>query len=482
MLLSRFGRHFVRIREIKDFDRRLLALLVDQPGALNDRHEALFRYATALAQVNLFRTPDGTDISLAEDVDRLRKWVLESIVPLVPEGGRPNVETLREIAPVLALRLDQTRSELLERHINHFAAEHLDEELRHKQLALVLGGGGGSGLLHLALFALLEEELKITPELIVGSSMGSIMGLVRAVSRQYDPTTTVRALPREFDYESLFKPFTGYSRYGFPGAFHLNLLRAARELFLQLVGEGMPRFSDLPIHLEIVATGIRTGFRIDDAQYERIAQQTGDNTPLALRKRLRLFFSAVRELSRNPRFLTQVVFGREPGTVDFPVVEAVGFSCAVPGLLHYDIFHDDPETIGPLDDIFERHRLLRLCDGGVVNNVPSQVAWESVQAGSIGTRNAHIMSFDVFAPVTTGRNMIFIPIQQIARPAVVANRPYSDYHKSYKRSPSPLQIIINSYSKLKKIVEDGREQLAEDIPYLKKAMETLPPYGVWNDV
>ena len=479
--MSRFGRHFVRIRELKEFDRRLLALIVDQPGALHDRHEALFRYALAMAQLNLFRTPAGEDISLAEDVDQLRKWMLESIVPLLPDPGRPNVETLREIAPVLALRLEKTRAHLLARHVNDFTAHHLDEELRHKTLALVLGGGGGSGLLHLGLFSLLEEEVGIVPELIVGSSMGSIMGLVRAVSRDYDPARTVRALPREFDYDSIFKPFTGYSRYGFPGAFHLNLLRAARELFLQLIGEGMPRFSDLPIRLEIVATGIRTGFRIDDSQYQRVAQDTQEGTPLALRKRLRLFYSAVRELSRNPRFLTQVVFGREPGTADFPVVEAVGFSCAVPGLFHYDIFHDDPETIGPLDAVFDRHRLLRLCDGGVVNNVPSQVAWESVQSGSVGSRNVHIMSFDVFAPVTTGRNMVFIPVQQIARPAVVANRPYSDYHKTYKRSPSPLQIMVNSYTKLKRIVEQAREQLAEDVPYLKKAMETLPPYGIWNE-
>lgn len=458
-----------------------MALLVARPGALHARHEALFRYAVAMSQLNLFRTPEGVDVSLAEDVDDLRKWVLESIVPLIPDNGPPHVETLREIAPVLALRLDKAREQLLQRHINHFAAEHLDAELRHKSLALVLGGGGGSGLNHLGLFALLEEELKVVPDLIVGSSMGSIMGLLRAISRDYDPAATVQALPREFDYETLFRPFTGYSRYGFPGAFHLNILRAARELFQTLVGQGMPRFSDLPIHLEIVACGIRTGFRIDDAQYEKIARETTEETPLAMRRRLRLFFSAVRELSRNPRFLSQIVFGREPGTEQFPVVEAVGFSCAVPGLLHYDVFHDDPETIGPLDEIFERHHLLRLCDGGVVNNVPSQVAWESVQSGSIGTRNVHVMSFDVFAPVTTGRNMIFIPVQQIARGPVLANRPYSDQHKTYRHSPNPLQIIVNSYTKLKRIVEQAREQLTDDVPHLRKALEPLPPYGIWND-
>lgn len=440
----------------------------------------MFRYALTLAQTNLFRTPDGNDVSLAEEVDPLRKWILESLLPLVPTDGEPNISTLREIAPVLGLRLEDTRSHVLEHHANHFSEADLDEEIRNPKLALVLGGGGGSGLLHLATFAMLEEELGVQPSLIVGSSMGSVMGLLRALRSEYDPMETALSIPKQFDFETIFRPFTGYSRYGFPGAFHLNLLRSARELFHHLVGDGMPRFSDLPIPLEIVACGIRTGFQIDDAQYEKVAKET-NNSPLALRKRLRLFFSAVRELSRNPRFLSQVVFGREPGTEHFPVIEAVGFSCAVPGLLHYDIFHDDPETIGPLDEVFERHRLLRLCDGGVVNNVPSRVAWESVQAGTAKTRNVKVMSFDVFAPVTTGRNMIFIPIQQIARPAVLANKPYADYHKTFRRSPSPLQIIVNSYSTLKQIIERGREQLADDVPYLRKSVEPLPPYGIWKD-
>lgn len=429
--------------------------------------------------MHLFRTPEGNDIHLADEVEDLRVWLHEAVVPLIPAEGEPNVELLRQIAPVLAIRVDRTRSNLLSRHINSFGAEHLDDELRTKRLALVLGGGGGGGLLHLGMFSMLNE-MGIVPELIVGSSMGSIMGLVRAIDRSYDPVTTALALPRGMDFDSIFRPFTGYSRYGFPGAFHFNLLRVGREIFEALVGTGVPRFSDLPIKLEVVTTGVRTGFRLDSTPYEKLAKEDPEVSATSMRKRLSLFFNATRELSRNQRFLAQVVFGREPGTEDFPVIEAVGFSCSVPGLLHYDIFHDDPDTVRPLDELFERHRLLRLCDGGVVNNVPSQVAWESVQAGTIGHRNAFVLAADVFAPVTRGANMVWIPVQQIARPAVVANRPYSDYHKTFRQTPSPLQIVVNSYSKLKTIVEQSREQLRADEPYIRKSLETLPPYGTWD--
>lgn len=457
----------------------MIKLLVDRPGVLHHRHEALFRYALALAQMNLFRTPEGYDVELAEEVDGLRSWMLEAICPLISDDAEPNVDMLREIASVLALRVDSTRDALLESHIDDFGSEHLDAELLEKNAVLVLGGGGGSGLLHLGTFSLLNE-MGIIPDLIVGSSMGSIMGLLRAIDRTYDPVNTALALPKHFDMNSLFRPFTGYSRYGFPGAFHLNLLRMAREIFESLVGNGTPRFEDLPIRLEIVATGIRTGFEVESDRYEKAAQENPELGPASMRKMMRLFFRAVRDLSRNPRFLAQVVFGRDELTRPFPVIEAVGFSCAVPGLLHYDIFHDDPETLGPLDTIFERDRLSRLCDGGVINNVPSRVAWESVQSGSIGRRNSFILALDVFAPVTRGANMIWIPIQQIARPAVQTNKPYADYHKTFRETPSPLQIMITSYSKLKMVVEAARDQLQYDQAYIAKATETLPPYGTWH--
>ncbi len=475
--MSGYGRHFVRIRELQEFEQRLIELLVDDPSVLHPRHKALFRYATSMAQLDEFRTPDGVDVSLGDDVDDLRRWMIDAVVPLIPEEGDPNVESLRDIAPVLSLRVDTTRSALLDRHINDFSASDLDDELRQKEPVLVLGGGGGAGLVHLATFGLLKE-LDVTPELIVGSSMGSIMGMIRAVDRSYDPISMAMAFPKRVDYETLFRPFSGFSRFGFPGAFHLNFMRLAREIFEELLGYSMPRFEELPINLEIVVTGIRKGFNFDDREYE----QAGDTslTPLALRRKLKLFFGAVRQLSKNPRLLKQIVFGAEEGTGQFPVLEAAGFSCAVPGLLHFDIFHDDPETIRPLEKLFDRHDLLRLCDGGVINNVPSKVAWESVQGGSIGSRNAHIMAFDAFAPISRGRNLLWVPVQQIARPAVVANMPYASFHKTFQSPPSPLDFMVNSYSKLKKIIESARQELEPDVAYIEESLRELPPYEVWG--
>lgn len=458
----------------------MLNLLVHDSQALHPRDQALYRYALALAQMNAFKTPAGYDVAVGDEVDGLRRWMIESIAPLIPKDGAPDVDSLRDLGPVLALRTERTRADLLARHVNDFGPEHLDQELRYKRLVLVLGGGGGSGLVHLGTFAMLKE-IGATPELIVGSSMGAILGLLRALDRSYDPVQTALALPKSLRYEAVFRPFSGYSRFGFPGAFHMNLLRLARQIFQELLGNPVVRFDELAIPLQVVACGIRRGYDLDETAYEdKTGADAGNLSALDLTRKLKLFFKAVRQLSKNPRFLTQVVFGKEEDTLHFPVVEAVGFSCAVPGLLHYDIYHDDPDTVGPLTNLFDRHGLLRLCDGGVVNNVPSKVAWDSVQAGAVGSRNSFIIASDPFAPVTRGKNLIWIPIQRIARPSVVANRPYSDFHKTFFRPPHPLQIIVNSYSKLKSIIQSAKEEWEDDVAQLRLAMRPLPPYGTWN--
>ena len=467
----------MRTRALQDFERELIRLVVERPGVLNEQDEALYRYAAVLARMHLLRTPTGEDCAVNEDVDDLRVWMLETLVELIPSADKADVHALRQLAPILSMRLETTRQALLERHVNDFGAQHLDDEIRHKKLVLSLGGGGGAGLMHLGVFSMFDE-LGHEPELIVGSSMGAIMGALRAINLDYDPVATALALPREISYNSIFRPFTGYSRFGFPGAFHMNLLRVAREIFHRLIGRSTLNFSDLPIKLQIVTSGIRTGFQLDEDDY---MQKPGEGfTPLAMRHKLRLFFGAVRQLSKNPRFLTQVVFGKEHDTLDFPIVEAVGFSCAVPGLLHYDVYHDDPETIGPLEDIFERHQLLRLCDGGVVNNVPSQVAWDSVQQGVIGSRNCYLFASDVFAPISSTRNLIWMPVQQIARRNVLGSVPYADIHKTFQSPPSPLQVIVNQYSRLKSIIQSSRDELRLDLPHAKRALEPLPPYGIWR--
>lgn len=471
--------HFDRIQPLKAFERRLLKRLVADESYLASEDEALVRYALNLARIDQFDGPDGQTWQLADCVDDLRRWLIDAVIPALPERGPEERGRLLAQREKLASRVDETRSRVLEATDGAVDAEYLDADMRQKSLVLVLGGGGGAGLFHLATFSILEE-LGITPEFIVGSSMGSVLGLLRALDREYNPLTAALALPRELDYQHVFRPYTGGSRYGFPGAYHLNISRIARQIFEAFYDKPDIRFSDLAIPLEVVTCGVKRGFDLEESEATSDIDPVEEPVSLgSIRQNTKRLFGAARRLITESGLLQRVPFGRRL-TRNFPVVEAVGFSCAVPGFFNFDIFHDDPATIEPLDALFERDGLLRLCDGGIVSNVPSKTAFESVQRGKLGSRNTWIASFDVFAPVPRRRNVIWLPIQQLIRPNVLAERPYSDFHKTFRNPPDPTRVLMNSYSEIRDVLEAGRDELEEDTDLMQRALHPLPPYGVWS--
>ena len=69
-----------------------------------------------------------------------------------------------------------------------------------------------------------------------------------------------------------------------------------------------------------------------------------------------------------------------------------------------------------------QHGVDALADGGISSNVPARFAWEHVQSGGIGTRNAFVLGLDCFAP-QIGRNMLYIPLQRIAAENVSRDAP-----------------------------------------------------------
>ncbi len=46
---------------------------------------------------------------------------------------------------------------------------------KHRKIGLALGGGGARGFAHIGVIKVLEKE-KITPDIIVGTSIGSVVG------------------------------------------------------------------------------------------------------------------------------------------------------------------------------------------------------------------------------------------------------------------------------------------------------------------
>jgi NTE family protein len=152
----------------------------------------------------------------------------------------------------------------------------------HPKVALVLSGGGAMGLAHVG--AIVElERLGVRPDLIVGTSMGSIVGGLYASGMT---AAELDAAVRSMDWDAIFdttaprggltyrqkqqeaefpvKPSLGVTR-GRPTApeglvSDANLLLQLRRLLGARAAA--PTFDDLPIPFRAVATDIETGQKV----------------------------------------------------------------------------------------------------------------------------------------------------------------------------------------------------------------------------
>lgn len=150
------------------------------------------------------------------------------------------------------------------------------------KVALVLSGGGAMGIAHVG--AILElERLGIRPDMVVGTSMGSIVGGLYASGMS---GTELQHAVQSMDWDAIFDttpPRNGltYRRKqqeaGFPVKPSLGVVRGRpttpealvsdANLLLQLrrlIGEraAVPTFDDLPIPFRAVATDIETGRKV----------------------------------------------------------------------------------------------------------------------------------------------------------------------------------------------------------------------------
>jgi predicted acylesterase/phospholipase RssA len=477
--VSLTGLHFTRTAELAACELRMVRALCEGTLELSKTQETLLRYAMALARIWRLQVRPGREVELADELAPFRAWVRDSICSTLSPERPIDAEALRARLPALAVRLHAIRDAILLRHSNELDEGRIESELSTRRLTLALGGGGGGGYAHLALFELLEEMGAI-PEYIAGTSIGSLMGFFRAVRRHYDPVTTTLLLPRKVDLPELIRPFTGWNRFGLPGAFDLEIHKLAGTFCKSMLGSDMPRLSELPIPLACMCTGLQTGFEFDAPQIETGLRRLWSRfTPFLGRSLVGNAIRVFRRLVENERLIQPVLFSAEQGLGAARIFDAIAFSSSVPGVLHADIFDRDPEQSALLERLFEDRGLFRLSDGGPVSNVPVQAVWEAVARGVLGSRNALIYAIDVFAP-SANRYAMFFPLQQLARPNVLRDRRYADFFHTVRNLPNPIDIAP-SYRQIQSIVRKAREELQPDMPVLRRMLKPLPRYASWFD-
>ena len=452
------------------------------PDRLSVGDESTLRQAFALARLSL-----EADAPARRALEEFRRLALASAHALFGEGGtapEPRPELLSAAASrlwgmTLAAR-DGTGD-----------PKAWEAELRHRRLVLALGGGGGVGYVYLGCFALLDQW-GLAPALIAGTSFGAVLGLFRAQRIAFHAQDTAETLAG-LSLQKLFRLFRVRSQYALPGPLQLYLRSAllpALETLARKEAAGStdgapspaggevsfaPKLSDLPIPLVVAVAGLRKGMLPrPPKEYERLLDPRSffPPTPGRLRGRVQDLFSVLGEFVRQPHRLDALIIGSDPGTQRFDALDAIGFSCSLPGFIHYDVVRDDPLAHRHIRRLFEERELGWLADGGLVENCPARAARLGFRAGARGApRNGFVLALDAFSPKLS--TAPWIGLERLAQETTRRVLPYADCYLPFPRTLSPLSLLPNR-EQIARAASFGRTELSPLMPFLARMLTPLP--------
>jgi predicted acylesterase/phospholipase RssA len=435
----------------------------------------LLRYAMVLARLRAFSPgaagPDKSKKTARAEVTldrapiaRLREVLLNTLfVPLREQRNTLlRLSQLRQQVLTVQAVTEQSRAELLATHANDFSAEELDAELCHKVLVLAPGGGGGSGFVYIGLVARLKAE-GILPSYIVGVSIGALIGGLIARHRVPD-IDSLLAWGKALRLRQIFSRPTVTGGLSLPGVVRLHL-RGMDQMLRHPDGTAL-RIKDLAIPYDAMIAGVKiSAYRGLPALPQRRNHMLG--SPMLVAERMLHLLSYF-----SPQVTKEIVLGRDETTSELRVVDAIGLSSAIPGVLQYAPWQEDAHSLRILSDLRAVHKLRAFMDGGTVANVPARAAWEGVQSGRIGTRNAYYLALDCFHPQWSAGHAWLIPVTQAIQAQLPAQRPYYDWLVRFQPTPSPVNLLPSN-AVFDKAFEWGWKQAESILPQLHEALRPL---------
>ncbi len=428
------------------------------------------RYALSFARLTTVRNGQGEDIEVA-DFLAAHRWKIKSVLEPALRGREPTLRAAYRQLPNLIRETREWRARLLSRFA--LDRESIDAEVTQRQLVVACGGGGGSGYGYAGAYQLLHRS-GLQPELVCGTSMGAIISTFRARHRVFDAAKPLAAA-RRLTWQTVFRVLEVESRYGIPASLRLYLRTALGSLF-EMEGGRQATFHDMEVPLLIVVTGVTLdGLRHDLGYYEHYLDEAVRPGVVFRSSWLKRFAGLVglwKEFIQRPDTLREVVFGADDLTMDFDVLDAAGFSAAVTGVIHYDVLRDDPRTRHLLDQLYGIHGISRLTEGGLVNNVPARPAWWEVMKGRLGRRNPFVLALDCFTPSRGG--LAWVPLQQVVRPNVRANKPFANLYFPLKQRLSPVNLVPPA-SEVQKAMGWTSDELAPHVPFMQEMLRPLRP-------
>lgn len=506
------------VRELGVIELELMKSICADPTWLAPADESALRWALSLARIsavqvlpNEVKAKEAGDIGtvpvakanavvdIGHATDGYRAKLHAMLGPCVSgepvrierDGVRAQMNQIRQLAK-------NERRGLLELFGDRLPAAALDRATRRRPLALVMGGGGGTGYVYIGALSVLDEA-GIVPSVIAGTSMGALLGAFRARQRAWS-LGNVRDLLKRLSWKKVFRLFDTESRFGLPATLKLSLREVIGHEFLAEDDEAKAptttasasstststaskksrrflRMNELQIPLRVTIAGLAQGQReVAKDGYADLFKGVGDARDL--RRQSPSLARALAEISRQP--VRPVYVGGDALTRDFDVLDAIGFSSSVPGVIHYDILRDDPRMIELVTELMKREGVFRLVDGGLVDNLPAREAWRMVQDGVVGDRDPFVLSLDAFSPQLTARHLLFLPLMRIAAENSKSGRAQSHLVVTFKGVLSPL-AVVPSPSEFVYAVENGKREMAPHLPLIRKMIGPIPdPPGMFD--
>ncbi len=455
-----------RRRTFDDLEARLVRLAADLPA--RQVHEPLhkMRYAISLARLTHVRNLDGQDVDTTGLLHLHASQLRTQLLPRMRDA-----ETFWDaVHDVEQISRDSRRTrESILQHLPIDRAS-LEREITTKKLIIASGGGGGAGYGYPGVYDMVDR-IGLQPSLLVGTSIGALMSMFRARASHFD-LSSLLAAARALSWSKVFRMLQAESRYGLPATLRLFLRNALGSLFIE---DGRQlRLNETAIPLYVVASGLTVdALKHDLNYYEHFADDMlGRRGKFAMARNIMKATAIIREFLTRPETLRRVVLGRAEGTESFDVLDAAGFSAAIPGVIHYDVIRDDPRMTALLDRLYASYGITRLGEGGLTSNVPAKVGWESAVSGELdGHRNAFVLALDCFAPSRS--RIAWLPFQQAVRQANVAyDMKYADLYLPLTKTLSPLNLVPQ-VEQCMQAIRWGRAAIKPHLDFLQVMMEPI---------
>lgn len=435
----------------------------------------LIRYALVLARLQAIRPgavalerPEHSvvpDVELADEpLQTLREILLDLLYEPLREQRNLLVRLaqLRKLADRVRVATRDARLSLLAAHEGQFSADDLDKEVCHKVLVMIPGGGGGAGFVYSGFVARMQAD-GISPSYIVGASIGALLGGLMARDRQPDIPALI-AWGKALKAPQIFsQPVVGPAL-SLPGLVRLHL-RSMDEMLRNADGSPL-RLKDLAIPYDAVVAGVKASAYASMPKFKP-SRLHSTRLPMRIAERMLHMLSYF-----SPKVATEVLLGATSETHNVRVVDAIGLSSAIPGVLQYAPWQEDEQSIAILQAIREQQGLASFMDGGMVSNVPARAAWRSVEAGRIGRRNAYYLAMDCFGPQWGVGHTWLYPVTQMIQAQLPAQRPYYDWLVQFSKTPSPVNLLP-SEEMFDMAYSSGWEQAEAVMPQLRAALKPI---------